>query len=109
MADFDTSAAPTVDTLDEFEEDTEIDVQDMLADAMMDEDGAPREKDEYDIIRAYKEGLYNELPEADYEDDKIKMDHYDELVSAAGNELITSVTQRRDGSLEFAIDTFNKI
>lgn len=42
MKDFDTSAAPTVDTLAEFEEHSEIDVGDLLSDAMMAEDGAPR-------------------------------------------------------------------
>jgi len=107
---YDTYPYETVNTLDEFEDDIAgLDVEEALNDAMMNEDGRPQDEDDYAIIRAYKHELYSTAPTQEYENDKIRMDTYHDLVEGASSDLITNVTQRREGSLEFALNTFNKI
>ena len=71
-------------------------------------DGRP-EPEDLPYIQLYKEFLYKETPEADYEDDVIKNNIFEEMVNLHSNDLITSVGQRRENTLGFAIETFNKI
>jgi predicted transcriptional regulator len=99
---------PAIDMLEEFEEEYGIDIEEMIDKANLAPDGRA-EPEDIPYIQLYKEFLYKDTPEADYEDDKIKNDIFEEMAMVHSNELITSVGQRRENTLGFAIETFNKI
>ena len=94
--------------LEEFEDEYGVDVDDMIDKAFLDPEGKPDEID-LPFIQKYKEFLYEEEPEAEYEDLVIKEDVFEDLVDGHGNELVTSLSSRREKTLGFAIQTFNKI
>lgn len=105
---FDTPDVPAVDMLEEFEEEYGVDVEEMIDRANLNPDGQADEND-LPYIQAYKKFIYEEEPEAEYENLVIKQKAFDELVEESGDFLLESVASRREKTLGFAIKTFNKI
>ena len=105
---FDTPDIPAVDMLEEFEEEYGVDVEQMIDNANLNPDGKADEN-ELPYIQAYKKFIYEEEPEAEYENLVIKENVFNELVEDTSDYLVQSVAARREKTLGFAIKTFNKI
>ena len=99
---------PSVNMLAEFQEEYGVDVDQMIDRATLDKFGKI-ENNHLPYIQLYKDWLYKGDPDGEFEDNKIKSDIYEDMVMHHADELVSSVGQRREKTLGFAIQTFNKI
>ena len=93
---------PAIDMLEDFEEEFGVDVEEMIDKAFLDPGYQPEEQD-LPFIQTYKEWLYEEAPEGEYEDIAIKNDAFNNLVDDYSDNLVSPVASRREKTLGFAI------
>jgi hypothetical protein len=100
---------PGVNLLEKFEEEFNIPIAEIIADAQLDDNGRA-DVDDYPVINMYNEFLYKNAPESDEDEDMvIQDDTFHEVSEHFESELVTALESRREKTLAFAIQTFNKI